>query len=251
LLLYTFKPRTGGTRIRKKTIFNNLYHKKTFLFLFNQTKKSGRIFGGYISVRHKKNSKNRQTFNLNLFSINKKLLGFVVSFFFLKKTQKYAALLKYSDGSFFVLPATSNVYLGSVFFFLFKYNFFNFLKKNSFVMTFFFFLKNSVIFSFLGSYFDKPKYCLSSGSFGQILNFMSEKGKSLIILPSGHKLIISNSFCCLLGRVSNYEKKFVIVGKAGINLNLGIRPTVRGNAMNPIDHPHGGRTKTNKPEVSP
>lgn len=161
------------------------------------------------------------------------------------------AFLKYSDGSFSVIPATGNVYLGSFFFFVYKYTFFNFIKKNSLIMTFFFFLKNSVIFSYLGYYFNKPKYCLSSGSFGQVLNFMSEKNKSLILLPSGKKLIVGNSSCCLLGRVSNFEKKFVITGKAGVNSNLGIRPTVRGNAMNPIDHPHGGRTKTNKPEVSP
>ena len=65
MLLYTFKPKTGGTRIRKKTIFNNLSNKKIFFFVFNQIKKSGRIFGGYISVRHKKNIINPQTFNLN------------------------------------------------------------------------------------------------------------------------------------------------------------------------------------------
>lgn len=41
------------------------------------------------------------------------------------------------------------------------------------------------------------------------------------------------------------------MGKAGINRNFGIRPTVRGVAMNPVDHPHGGRTKTNSPELTP
>ena len=42
-----------------------------------------------------------------------------------------------------------------------------------------------------------------------------------------------------------------MIGKAGRNRWLGVRPTVRGVAMNPVDHPHGGNTKTNSPEVSP
>jgi len=41
------------------------------------------------------------------------------------------------------------------------------------------------------------------------------------------------------------------IGKAGINMNRGYRPTVRGVAKNPVDHPHGGRTKTNSPERTP
>jgi len=40
------------------------------------------------------------------------------------------------------------------------------------------------------------------------------------------------------------------LGKAGINFILGKKPKVRGVARNPVDHPHGGRTKTNQPEVS-
>ena len=42
-----------------------------------------------------------------------------------------------------------------------------------------------------------------------------------------------------------------IYGKAGSLRYRGLKPKVRGVAMNPVDHPHGGRTKTNKPEVSP
>ena len=59
-----------------------------------------------------------------------------------------------------------------------------------------------------------------------------------------------NAWACV-GEVSNEENWLVNIGKAGRSRWLGIRPTVRGTAMNPVDHPHGGRTKTNKPEVSP
>lgn len=54
-----------------------------------------------------------------------------------------------------------------------------------------------------------------------------------------------------LGRASNIFYKNQFFSKAGYNRNLGIRPSVRGVAMNPVDHPHGGRTKTNSPEVTP
>ena len=46
----------------------------------------------------------------------------------------------------------------------------------------------------------------------------------------------------------NYKK---VVGSAGINFFNGVNPRVRGVAMNPVDHPNGGRTKTPKPEKSP
>jgi large subunit ribosomal protein L2 len=55
----------------------------------------------------------------------------------------------------------------------------------------------------------------------------------------------------MLGRCSNYEYNETNPGKAGHLKTIGIKPKVRGVAKNPVDHPHGGRTKTNKPEVSP
>lgn len=53
-----------------------------------------------------------------------------------------------------------------------------------------------------------------------------------------------------IGRNANIYKKYNVIGKAGYNRLLGYSSIVRGVAMNPVDHPHGGRTKTNKPEVS-
>ncbi len=53
-----------------------------------------------------------------------------------------------------------------------------------------------------------------------------------------------------LGKNSQPDYIYNRLGKAGINLILGKKPKVRGVARNPVDHPHGGRTKTNQPEVS-
>jgi large subunit ribosomal protein L2 len=43
-----------------------------------------------------------------------------------------------------------------------------------------------------------------------------------------------------IGRVGNIEHELIVLGKAGRNRHLGKRPVVRGVAMNPVDHPHGG-----------
>ncbi len=92
---------------------------------------------------------------------------------------------------------------------------------------------------------------LSSGVYVQVLNIFSETNKVLVTLPSGNKKFFYGYSVCTLGRVSNIFKNRTISGKAGVNVLLGHRPTVRGNAMNPVDHPHGGRTKTSQPELSP
>lgn len=59
------------------------------------------------------------------------------------------------------------------------------------------------------------------------------------------------SFFCFL-TIGRNNLNFLILKKkkAGYNINLGKKQIVRGVARNPVDHPHGGRTKTNKPEVS-
>ena len=54
--------------------------------------------------------------------------------------------------------------------------------------------------------------------------------------------------------LSNADYRNVVIGKAGRTRNMGIRPTVRGMAMNPIDHPHGGgegRSKSGSHPVTP
>lgn len=112
-------------------------------------------------------------------------------------------------------------------------------------------LKQNMIFFDLGKYGIKNKYIKSSGTFSQVLQINKELGLILIKLPSGKKKYITFDYLCTLGRNANIFKKFLIIGKAGINRNMGKNVTVRGVAMNPVDHPHGGRTKTNKPEVSP
>jgi len=78
----------------------------------------------------------------------------------------------------------------------------------------------------------------SAGTFAQIL---ANEGKyTQIKLPSGEVRLISLECKATLGRVSNVDHENVTIGKAGRSRWLGRRPGVRGSAMNPVDHPHGG-----------
>lgn len=67
-----------------------------------------------------------------------------------------------------------------------------------------------------------------------------EGGYVNLQLPSGEVRKVGENCAASIGSVSNPEEKIVVIGKAGRQRHLGIRPTVRGTAMNPVDHPHGG-----------
>jgi len=61
-----------------------------------------------------------------------------------------------------------------------------------------------------------------------------------IKMPSSEVRKILSSAWASVGEVSNPERRLINIGKAGRSRWMGIRPTVRGSAMNPVDHPHGG-----------
>ena len=73
----------------------------------------------------------------------------------------------------------------------------------------------------------------------------------LIKMPSGKYLLISDRCIASIGKVSNEEYQNIVLGKAGVSRWLNKRPHVRGVAMNPVDHPHGGNTAGGRPSVSP
>lgn len=113
-------------------------------------------------------------------------------------------------------------------------------------------LPNYFIFSNLTKrYFKKQTYACSSGTYCQLLEIKHELNICVLKLPSGKKITFKSDSQILTGRNNNLNKKYEIQGKASYNKKLGLNPKVRGVAKNPVDHPHGGRTKTVQPEVSP
>ena len=86
----------------------------------------------------------------------------------------------------------------------------------------------------------KHTIATSAGCFSKIIKKQLAYFFAIIKLPSGRFRSISLASLGFLGKASNPFKRFEIVGKAGRNRWLGKRPSVRGVAMNPVDHPHGG-----------
>ncbi len=91
----------------------------------------------------------------------------------------------------------------------------------------------------------------AAGTYAQLM--AKEGDYAHVRLPSGEVRLIHVNCMATIGQVGNIDHENIVIGKAGRNRWLGRRPHVRGTAMNPVDHPHGGgegRTKGRHP-VSP
>lgn len=89
---------------------------------------------------------------------------------------------------------------------------------------------------------------------GSALLYRKSNGLAYVKLKSGWNLAVQDGVFAVLGIVSNKKHITIPYGKAGVLRNLGFRPVVRGVAMNPIDHPHGGgqgRTSGGPKPLSP
>lgn len=92
----------------------------------------------------------------------------------------------------------------------------------------------------------------SAGASAQLV--AKENEHAIIKLPSGETRLVHLDCWATVGQVANAAFKNITIGKAGRNRHLGIRPSVRGMAMNPVDHPHGGgegRSKSGSHPRSP
>jgi len=92
----------------------------------------------------------------------------------------------------------------------------------------------------------------AAGTYCQIVG--RDQGYAQVKLASGELRIVRSDCMATIGAVSNPDNSNTVIGKAGRNRWLGVRPSVRGVAMNPIDHPHGGgegRTSGGRHPVTP
>ena len=92
----------------------------------------------------------------------------------------------------------------------------------------------------------------SAGSYAQLVG--RDGAYSILRLNSGEQRLIHSGCMATIGAVSNPDNSNINIGKAGRKRWMGFRPKVRGVAMNPVDHPHGGgegRTSGGRHPVSP
>ncbi len=75
---------------------------------------------------------------------------------------------------------------------------------------------------------------------GSAILMSREAGMATLKLPSGEIRMVKDDCSATVGQMGNVDHENISMGKAGRKRHLGIRPTVRGVVMNPVDHPHGG-----------
>jgi large subunit ribosomal protein L2 len=160
-------------------------------------------------------------------------------------------LIKYANGSLSYISCMHGVRVGQL-----LINIFSSLKYNGVYgpgcLILVKFLSLHTIFSnIMLDNMQYPKYIRAGGTFTKIYQRYEDKELISFKLPTGVVKYLSFDNFVIVGRNSNLYNFKQIIGKAGYNRMCGIKPHVRGVAMNPVDHPHGGRTKTSKPEVSP
>ena len=96
------------------------------------------------------------------------------------------------------------------------------------------------------------KFARSAGTSAQLVAKAEEY--ATLKMPSGEVRLVSLDCWATVGVLGNADVKNIVIGKAGRTRHRGVRPTVRGMAMNPVDHPHGGgegRSKSGSHPVSP
>jgi large subunit ribosomal protein L2 len=234
--LLKLKPYTNSIRHRLKlqknllSKTNNIFKsfKQGFKRFSGHSSKNGRITVRHKSSGHKKKFSNIEFSNKPIISILINIMYdsfkkcFISLNFDLKRQKFFRLLSTYKVGPGSVQSCTNlkiDLKLGN------RYILFN-------VPT------GSILHS-LGEN-KQSKFVKSAGTFFQILqktNFFCK-----IKLPSGTIKTVSTMMYGTLGKLSNIQLNSVKLGKAGCNRWRGKRPSVRGIAMNPVDHPHGGRS---------
>lgn len=98
--------------------------------------------------------------------------------------------------------------------------------------------EGNIVYNISVKPFKSAQISRAAGTFSRLEDKTSENVK--LKLPSGKQKLVSSTSFATIGIVSNEFNYLVRYGKAGKSRWLGIRPSVRGVAMNPIDHPNGG-----------
>lgn len=192
----------------------------------------GRNNAGRISVRHKGGGHKRLFRDVD-FTYNKQIPAVVESVEYDPNRSGFIGLLLYRDGErrYALLPNTARV--GDT---VTTAHDAPAIPGNRMP------LKNVPIGAFVYNVEIKPgngaKLGRAAGTHIEVI--ARDQGYADLKMPSSEVRKVLETCWATLGEVSNPENKLMNIGKAGRSRWLGIRPTVRGTAMNPVDHPHGG-----------
>lgn len=230
-----YKPTTPGRRGMTQVDYSVLTKKKPEKKLTKKlVKKAGRGYRGRITIRHRGGGHKRR-YRLIDFKQSDRMgvPAKVVSIEYDPNRSCFIALLNYKDGEKRYILAPDGLKIGDEVVCQEKAP----LKVGNRLP-----LKNIPVGSQVHNIELLPKkggqIVKSAGSAAQVM--AHEGGYCHLKLPSGEIRMVKEDCLASLGQLSNPEHNTVVLGKAGRSRWLGRRPTVRGSAMNPRDHPHGG-----------
>lgn len=234
------KPTSPGRRFVEKVVHTHLHKGRPHAPLVETKKRTGgRNNNGHITTRHIGGG-HKQLYRVIDFKRNKDGIPATVERIeYDPNRTAHIALLKYADGERRYMIALKNQQVGDV-----VVSGDNSPIKNGNVLP----LRNMPLGSTLCCVELKPgKGAQLARSAGTSIQLLGRDGAYAIVrLRSGEMRKIHVDCRAVFGEVSNSEHNLRSLGKAGASRWRGVRPTVRGMAMNPVDHPHGGGEGRNK-----
>jgi len=227
-------PTTNGQRFRSVASFDEVTTRTPEKSLLETKKKTGgRNSYGRITVRHIGGG-NRQKYRVIDFKRNKdNIPAKVASIEYDPNRSAYIALLNYVDGEKRYILAPIGLAVGDM---VESGENAEIKVGNTLPLT-----KipvGSVIHNIEFTPGKGGKIARSAGISAQFMAL--ENGYATLRMPSGEMRKVPEACRATIGQVGNFEHEITSIGKAGVKRHMGVRPTVRGSAMNPVDHPHGG-----------
>ena len=229
-----YNPTSAGQRFKSTASFAEITTSTPEKSLLETKKKTaGRNSYGRITVRHIGGG-NRQKYRIIDFKRNKdNIPAKVATIEYDPNRTAYIALLNYADGEKRYILAPNGLAVGDV---LMSGDNAEIRVGNALP------LENIPVGSVVHNIEFQPsrggKIARSAGNSAQ---FIAKEGKyATLRMPSGEMRKVLLTCRATIGEVGNLEHEIVSIGKAGRKRHMGIRPSVRGVVMNPVDHPHGG-----------
>ncbi len=248
MALKTYKPTTPGQRGKTCLTFEELTTNRPHKPLTTTLKRTGgRDNLGLLSVRHRGGGHKRRYRIIDFNREKKGIVAKVLSVDYDPNRSANIALICYADGEKRYILHPQGLQVGQT---IISGADVDILVGNALP------LRNMPLGTMIHNIELRPgkggQVCRSAGSTAQLL--AKEDRYAQLRLPSGEVRRVLLECVATVGQVGNLDWENVSIGKAGRNRWLGIRPTVRGVAMNPVDHPLGGgegKTSGGRHPVSP
>jgi large subunit ribosomal protein L2 len=248
MALRTYKPTTPGRRQLVAVDRSELWKGKPVAHLTEGLKGSGgRNNNGHMTARHQGGGHKRRYRFIDFKRRKFDTPATVERLEYDPNRTAFIALLKYADGELSYILAPQRLVAGDT---VVAGEQVDIKPGNALPM------KNIPVGTVIHNVEMKPggggKLARAAGSFAQLVG--KDAGYALLRLSSGEQRMVRAECLATIGAVSNPDQKNISIGKAGRSRWLGRRPHVRGVAMNPVDHPHGGgegKTSGGRHPVSP